>query len=688
MTPGYSPIGLIEITSFRSSAPLSGKGAPGEGAVLRKLVTAAVGGHDLLTASNRGAGLRNVTLTLLKIYIYLFEINELPLLLKCRIHDRLESTWMPTHRLNPTAQPAHTGSGANHLHLPNAESQNLLPEDLEAAANRKEAPSKGQVPSLHPSSGFSPYDYTAGTQKPIAPQKSRLDRIEALKAMAASLSNRIENGAKKLAGAGINYGVAQSSEHDVLQTAWDDGCWVKPVSPPVRDGGEDSISPRMHRIRGANVGLTTYVDGLPGVSSLYEFKKFGESPHCQASTTTTADVEARTSGTDRQQEVNWENTYKRSLEALEQDLQKLSREKKQFDSPHSSEGSISEGPLLSEGSLSEEDGLPRCRDPVGSTEKLKDKEFCAGELSSSRPVLDFQKEAEKYQPLQIHPVGSKSRAPWEELAKGSPHSVINIFTKSYQFTGQGGLEEESGRSSPTLQPLMSTSPEVAAMYEDDFLSSQSSTASSRKIPSYQSRASSAQGECPSKGSINTASGEVSPQSLGQCSTVSSRSSGSSGKKLKIDKRSSPEGRMPSLGQMFVEDVEQVKDTKVQEDTTVHVPTRTTSHMVAGVMLVTDKSSRRLKWAVSMLNSPLSLQHRMTAELTYLDAIEESVRQLSEIDRTRGIALAQQETVSLAQILKAQQQRHEHDLALLKLKAEQEAVASQRQLEEARQKAVQ
>ncbi|XP_059503699.1 centrosome-associated protein 350 isoform X3 [Stegostoma tigrinum] len=681
-------------------------------------------------------------------------------------HDRLESTWMPSHQLNPTAQPVLTVSGAKHLHLPNAESQNLLPEDLEAAANRKETPSKGQVPSLHPTPSFSPNDYTAATQKSIVLQKSKLDRIEALKAMAASLSNRIENGAKKLAGAGINYGVAQSSEHDVLRTVWDDGCWVKPVSPPVRDGGEDNISPRMHRDRGANVGLTTFVDGLPGVSSLYEFKKFGESPHCQASTTTAADLEARTSGTDKQQEVNWENTYKRSLEALEQDLQKLSRERKQFDSPHSSEGSISEGPLLSEGSLSEEDGLPRCRDPVGSTEKLKDKEFCAGELNSLRPVLDFQKEAEKYQSLQIHPVGNKSRAPWEELTKGSPHSVINIFTKSCQFTGQGGLEEESDRSSPTLQPLMSTaSPEEVAMYEDDFLSSQSSAALSRKIPSYQSRPSSAQGEYPSKGSVNTSSGEVSPQSLGQCSMVSSRSSGSSGKKLKIDsndaagsvqhspvndgawvsaslsERSSPEGRMPSLGQMFVEDVEQVKDIKVLEDTTVQVPTSAQEEskakksansssfhspgssmsqrpfqndtvitsgdgmrhlpattftaspsvpyrpQLADVSVTANRPSMSSA-AASMLSSPLSLQRRMTTELTYLDAIEESVRQLSEIDRTRGIALAQQETVSLAQILKAQQQRHEHDLALLKLKAEQEAVASQRQLEEARQKAVQ
>ncbi|XP_060686058.1 centrosome-associated protein 350 isoform X4 [Hemiscyllium ocellatum] len=681
-------------------------------------------------------------------------------------YDHLDSSWMQAPWLNPAVQPDHSVSAANLLYPPKVESQNMLPKDLEAVTD-KEDPSKGQAPSLNPFSGFSPYDYIAGVQKTAAPQKSRLDRIEALKAMAASLSSRIENGAKKLAGVGINYGVAQSSEHDVLQTAWDDGYWGKPVSPPVRDGGKHNISPRMHQTRGANVGLTTYEDCLPGVGNLYEFKMFGESPHCQAASAV-ADVEARTSGTDKQQEVNWENTYKRSLEALEQDLQKLSRERNKFDSPHSSGGSISEGPLLSEGSLSEEDGLPSCRDPVNLMEKLKDKEFCAGESSPSRPVLDFQKEAERYRPLQIHPEGSKSRAPWEELARGSHHSVINIFTKSYQFVEQGGLEEESDKSSPTLQPLMSTaSPEEVALYEDDFLSPQSSTASSRKVSSYQSRPSSTQGEHRSKSSINTRSGEVSPQSPGQHSTVSSRTSDSSGKKLKVDsadaagsvqhspvdggtwasasisERSSPEGSMPRLGQVFVEDLEQVKDTKeVQEETSVHVSTsahkesskakKSTSsssfHSTVSSMaqrtpqddtVITSREGIRQlpatistpspslayrsqladisvtaarpstsSAAASMLSSPLSLQHRMTAELTYLDAIEESVRQLSEIDRTRGIALAQQETVSLAQILKAQQQRHEHDLALLKLKAEQEAAASQRQLEEARQKAVQ
>lgn len=50
-------------------------------------------------------------------------------------------------------------------------------------------------------------------------------------------------------------------------------------------------------------------------------------------------------------------------------------------------------------------------------------------------------------------------------------------------------------------------------------------------------------------------------------------------------------------------------------------------------------------------SPAGLQHRMSAELNYLSAIEESVRQISDVERVRGISLAQQESVSLAQILK-------------------------------------
>lgn len=45
---------------------------------------------------------------------------------------------------------------------------------------------------------------------------------------------------------------------------------------------------------------------------------------------------------------------------------------------------------------------------------------------------------------------------------------------------------------------------------------------------------------------------------------------------------------------------------------------------------------------------------MSAELHYLESIEESVRQLGDVERLRGVSLAQQESVSLAQILKVRE----------------------------------
>ena len=50
-------------------------------------------------------------------------------------------------------------------------------------------------------------------------------------------------------------------------------------------------------------------------------------------------------------------------------------------------------------------------------------------------------------------------------------------------------------------------------------------------------------------------------------------------------------------------------------------------------------------------SPGSLDVRLTAELNRLEYMEESVRQLTDVERTRAVSMAQQETVSLAQILK-------------------------------------
>ncbi|XP_032220056.2 centrosome-associated protein 350 isoform X2 [Nematostella vectensis] len=85
-------------------------------------------------------------------------------------------------------------------------------------------------------------------------------------------------------------------------------------------------------------------------------------------------------------------------------------------------------------------------------------------------------------------------------------------------------------------------------------------------------------------------------------------------------------------------------------------------------------------------SPGTLDHCLMAELNRLEYMEESVRQLGDIERTKHVASAQQETVSLAQILKARQAAHTRDMEALRLKAKQEALDSAKQLDEARRSA--
>lgn len=53
-------------------------------------------------------------------------------------------------------------------------------------------------------------------------------------------------------------------------------------------------------------------------------------------------------------------------------------------------------------------------------------------------------------------------------------------------------------------------------------------------------------------------------------------------------------------------------------------------------------------------SPAVLQQRMAAELQYLESIEESVRQLGDVERLMGVSMAQQESASLAQMLKVKE----------------------------------
>ncbi|NXU14096.1 CE350 protein, partial [Pardalotus punctatus] len=680
--------------------------------------------------------------------------------------DLMEPPWVQPDRLSPRVQLSHPqallgpngGPCSQHWSL---EQMDLLSKECDAMlAGRRShsAPVGSLMPQSYPNSSAAQQNLLV---KPTASQyKSKLDRLEALKATAASLSSRIETEAKKLAGAGINYSTMWNSEF--MQENQGDGRWAKAVSPPVREENENTFSARIQRMLGACVSHTAFDDNLPGVGNLSEFKKL---PETIRPLTDAVSLGLRSSAANRQEGILG-HLSKRQTDSPGRENQAYALNKAV--TPHeSSIDSISEGPLLSDGNLSEEEGGQHKQLPLKMLETLKEKDFCIRERNAFEPIKEFQKAAERYSPLFPQMSDTHSKGPWEELAKGSPHSVINIFAKNYQLHGKV-FEERLNGGSALLRPLLPamSPPESVASYEEDFVSSQgSSTLTDKKISRDLSSNSSIQEEIPSRKSPpEPRSAELGSQhSSGPRSAASSRSSASSkkrGKKERLDsfngsshhfsveedkilselewgsqhaKKSlsnsrisgkdheqspdpdstlenlsghsllsfSDKGRSqktptssPSPGSQKMLQFDSVSNTAERVKSPAGFSGGTAPGLKPNVAfpdmgLGTSRSAAGAASASGCMRfSPAGLQHRLSAELNYLSAIEESVRQLSDLERVRGISLAQQESVSLAQILKAQQQRHERDFALWKIKVEQEALESQRQLEETRQKAAQ
>ncbi|XP_075856543.1 centrosome-associated protein 350 isoform X2 [Microcebus murinus] len=687
--------------------------------------------------------------------------------------DLIEPTWMHPDRLSPRvhhsqAQPL-VGTAGNLLsHLLSLEHIGMLHKDVESVLPTRKNHNVASGPLTFTPQPYltSPAAHPYALLKPSASQyKSKLDRIEALKATAASLSSRIESEAKKLAGANINYGSAWNTEYDVQKATQENGPWTKAISPPVKDDAEDVFSARIQKMLGTCVSHATFDDDLPGVGNLSEFKKLPEiiRPQSAISSFRMRSPGPKPAGLLAQ-------LCKRQTDSSSSDMQTCSQDKAKM-SLGSSIDSVSEGPLLSEGSLSEEeegqDGQPLLK----VAEILKDKEFSSGERNTYEPLKEFQKEAEKFLPLFGHIGGTQSKGPWEELAKGSPHSVINIFTKSYQLYGKG-FEDKLDRGTSASRPLNAITTSLSSVsYEDDFVSFPGSGTLTEKKSTLEPHTGGStlgiqEDHSSRKSAYDLSSVDVTSQhSSGPHSAASSHSSSSSkgkkGKKEKtewldsftgniqnsllneekvqfVSERGSHQGKKSGTSsRLSVKDFEQTLDTdSTLEDFSGHsvsvssdrgrsqktpaspqspssqkllqfdlpgtslersksavMPTTTTAFKPNAAF--TDLNLAASRTTTEMAStpgskrvSPAGLQHRMAAELSYLNAIEESVRQLSDVERVRGVALAQQESVSLAQIIKAQQQRHERDLALLKLKAEQEALECQRQLEETRNKAAQ
>ncbi|KAA0714210.1 Centrosome-associated protein 350 [Triplophysa tibetana] len=502
--------------------------------------------------------------------------------------------------------------------------QTQLVEEINAAADAAEAAAVTEInPRLleldtdpsRPERGSrsAPLAFSSDTGR-------KMSRIEALKATAASLSSRIESEARKLAGTGINYGCARDMGTGLSLPT--DHRWANPVSPPVRENPIDSgdLEKRIQRLLAG--GQSTYEDALPGVGNLHNFRK-------------------RTTPGDKP--------------PLKADAQEVALD--------SSGGSISEGPLLSEGSMSEDEDelqeLPSSSHRVGNTGYSR-------VLRNGDPISHFQKEAEKHLPFSPSTLVRESNGPWEELAKGSPHSVINIFTKnmpSYGKTSERSLLEEH----------RNTFSAVSDIPAEGFNRNGSKKSSSRSSNRSMDTDSTLGGA--SVHSIHSLSfdGKKSPRSPSMTPAAGSPA-GSASSRLSRDDGTPIKGSAQGLSPPHTT----LPSSSSSSSSVVRAKANPSSH--------SPRAEHRTPASAELQFAPGVLQQQLSAELCYLEAVEESVRQLSDVERVRGVSLAQQETVSLAQILKSHQHRHEHELNLLRMKAEQEALETQRQLEESRQRA--
>ncbi|XP_035510051.1 centrosome-associated protein 350 isoform X1 [Morone saxatilis] len=603
------------------------------------------------------------------------------------------------------------------------------------------------------------------TQRPVTvpTNRSKMSRIEALKATAASLSNRIESEARKLAGEGINYGTATSMDVDTIlaprpsQANPDDGRWAETAATE----NNDMPFQRIHRIL-TSTGHSSYNGtSLPGAGNLHALRGQKETKGTHTTLTNPQTPPADLTGTilnsythERRKLVNGLEKVERIDKMAQRRGFGLTEDKNQTDLHDSSASSISEGPLLSEGSFSEDEASPphpSSNRVTRAADCLEAVDYCAGQRRDYHRLSEFQREAVRCSALSS-PFAQHdgSKAAWEELNRGSPLSVINIFTKNLH-----GHVRVSERNSPPAHSLHSESgPVDAAVYEDDFVSSHSSGASGQLKRASNSRSVNNHFEelmrrSPyekSIGGVNShqssfhssihsphlSSGSPSGSSPKHSARKRGTASDQSDATLVEEQRSScspPSVALSSESRKRGSD----KSSAHSQATSVHSNDTSgeTCHQSLGIDSKKSSAVRTKRASPSgsldpgsppgadspseplrsgslaainpstgttarngradtkttgeLQYSPAVLQQRMAAELQYLESIEESVRQLGDVERLMGVSMAQQESASLAQMLKVKQQRHERDLYELKIKAEREALEAQLQMEENRQR---
>lgn len=266
---------------------------------------------------------------------------------------------------------------------------------------------------------------------PSGRSRKKISRIELIKTTAASLSNRLEYEARRLAGEGINYGTVTSVDMDTAlaprpsQGINDYQWWIKTTATE----NNDILGQRTNR------GNTSYNDtDLPGLVSLHAFngqKEMNPQPHADV-----AQSSPKYQKHERGKLFNGLEIPKQIDKMAQLQEYDTMAEKGHTDILDSSAGSISEGPLLSEGSFSEDEAVPPHFKIAA--QHLDAPDHCAVQPKECQRLSEFQREAARLSALNsVFGQQGGGKSALDELNKGSPMSIVNIFTKNLQGVVRG-----------------------------------------------------------------------------------------------------------------------------------------------------------------------------------------------------------------------------------------------------------
>lgn len=600
------------------------------------------------------------------------------------------------------AYPAFKGNGNDHHSLSSSPSGSMSPEP-DQLSDREE---KSQVPhvtsvsvgtklvDIRPSAyvGFpeeKPRDDILATRSDLEPHSSSPNPPDRNRPGAVPLT---ENEELKLSGsppredriAAIKQTAAQLKQR-LESEAWRLGLNLQPASPRKPDEQLGTLT--------STSDYTVFKGALPGVDNLHEQAELNQELDSKTSAATT--IQAAFRGHSVRQGLNWKLPSGRTLRStIREGLHQRPRISGAGASESSQYSTARDTVVPNEGNSSISDintsyssARSNAQSPTHSSRSLKDDRS----LSVRSPSLH---ESERRKHVTGH-VSKQSREtkpsthPWNSKG-GDRLSVINIFTRrnphlKFLPTEEESLEEDgletgslleetlldnrAGKTASLLEPgadldqsgglleqtLVEESPEKSQdrdEYDDDDFTGSSQgnkrEGSEKRTPSPDRTLLSAD--------RSLESGPLSPTlsegELSRASEVSQRSP-----TFSSTRRSPPR----------------------DQETQSHLPPYTPpTRPPPSVFTPSHQGGDRL--------SPGSLDMRLTAELNRLEYMEESVRQLTDVERTRAVSMAQQETVSLAQILKSKQLSHARDMENLRAKAREEALEAAKQLEEARRAA--